>query len=58
MHGDIEYCGDCVVCDDPVDLSDMGACKSCGGAFHWGQCGEWHGNEHTCSNCMPDDEEE
>ncbi len=33
MYGEIEYCGDCVVCDEPVDSSEMGACKSCGSAF-------------------------
>ncbi|EHK2883961.1 hypothetical protein J7H88_003583 [Vibrio parahaemolyticus] len=54
----LEYCGDCCVCDEPVDLSEMGACKSCNNTFHWGDCGEWHNGQHTCHNCMPDDEEE
>ncbi len=54
----LEYCGDCCVCDEPVGLSEMGACKSCNNTFHWGDCGEWHNGQHTCHNCMPDDEEE
>lgn len=42
----------------PGDFIEMGVCKSCNNAFHWGDCGGWHNGQHTCHNCMPDDEEE
>jgi len=48
--------GDCCVCDEALDLSEAGICKSCGHGFHWNECGRWHGNEHCCDNCLPDDE--
>lgn len=48
--------GLCCVCDDPLDLSDAGICKTCGNGFCWNDCGEWHRGEHTCSTCMDADE--
>lgn len=48
---DFEYCGDCPVCDEAVDHSDAGFCKTCGQPFHWARCGTWHNGEHTCDNC-------
>ena len=51
-------CGDCCVCDDPLDHSEAGFCKSCGGGFHWNLCGRWSRSEHTCDNCMPADDED
>ena len=51
MDEDFEYCGECCVCTEPVDLQDMGNCKTCGGVFHWGKCGEWNGSEHQCNSC-------
>jgi hypothetical protein len=49
----MEYCGQCPVCDDAVELSDMGSCQLCGQAFHWSDCGDWSevGNYHVCNNC-------
>ena len=49
----MEYCGECVVCDEPVEHSDMGNCGTCGGVFHWGDCGSWHDDksEHACKTC-------
>lgn len=47
----MEYCGECRVCDEPVDLKDMGACATCGNVFHWGQCGEWGPDGHECEEC-------
>ena len=49
-------CGNCPVCDDVVDFSDAGVCKTCGLAFHWNECGGWHAGEHTCFECVPEDE--
>jgi hypothetical protein len=48
---DFEYCGDCPVCNKPVDHSDAGFCGKCGSAFHWGDCGTWGGSEHICNKC-------
>lgn len=49
--------GLCGVCDDPLDLSDAGVCKTCGNGFCWNECGSWHHGQHTCSTCMAEDEE-
>lgn len=46
-----EYCGDCCVCGEPVDHSEMGNCGECNSVFHWGECGEWGNREHECNNC-------
>lgn len=54
----MDYVGECSVCEDIVEESEAGYCKSCGCAFHWGCCGSWYGGEHTCENCMNDIEEE
>lgn len=48
---DFEYCGDCPVCGEPVDLEDMGVCHICKQAFHWGDCGDWGVSEHVCNEC-------
>lgn len=50
--------GLCCVCDDPLDLSDAGICKTCGNGFCWNECGQWHRGQHTCSNCGEVDEGE
>jgi hypothetical protein len=55
----MEYCGQCSVCDEPVDHKDAGFCEICGSAFHWGDCGEWgidyygdsYDDIHMCHNC-------
>jgi len=45
-------CGECVVCEEQLDHADAGFCGTCGGAFHWGTCGEWGpGTQHECENC-------
>jgi len=51
------YCGECIVCDESVELDDMGNCGECGGVFHWGSCGSWHPDkfEHCCNDCMPEE---
>lgn len=43
--------GDCVVCGETVDHSEMGNCGTCGNVFHWRRCGEWGDNEHICNLC-------
>lgn len=48
----------CAVCDDPLDLSDAGVCKTCGKGICWNECGNWHRGQHTCSNCGKVDEVE
>lgn len=56
MSEDFEYCGECCVCGEPVDHSDMGNCGDCGQVFHWGGCGEWgNGSQHECNECKSDD---
>jgi|AZII01.1.fsa_nt_gi hypothetical protein len=54
MDEDFEYCGECTVCNEPVDLSDMGNCSECGSVFHWGDCGTWNNGQHMCQNCIQD----
>jgi len=49
---DFCYVGHCPVCDESVDESDAGYCHECGGSFHWGDCGTWFANNHTCNNCI------
>lgn len=49
--------GDCVVCNAPLDHSDAGFCKRCGGAFCWSRCGGWYGDEHECDNCNESDDD-
>jgi hypothetical protein len=49
---DFEYCGDCPVCGEMVDFSEAGFCKTCGQSFHWGRCGTWFHNDHTCNYCI------
>lgn len=51
-------CGSCIVCDEPVDHSEAGFCKSCQQPFHWANCGNWHGSDHCCDNCKPQDTED
>ena len=53
----MDYVGECPVCEEPVDESDAGYCAMCGCAFHWGSCGEWHGNEHYCNNCNDENDQ-
>jgi len=50
---DFEYCGDCCVCGEPVDLSKMGNCEHCYSVFHWGDCGGHSENVtgHACESC-------
>lgn len=43
--------GKCVVCDEYLDHSDAGFCKTCGQGFHWGNCGGWVDGNHECNNC-------
>lgn len=58
-HGeDFEYCGDCCVCGEPVELSDMGVCGKCDSVFHWGSCGEWGVSEHVCNSCKDEKEDD
>lgn len=57
MSEDDMPCGDCCVCDEPVDHSDAGFCATCKGAFHWHRCGGWHGSEHACENCHSTEDE-
>ncbi len=57
FHEDFEYCGDCPVCDEPVDHTDAGFCGDCGKAFHWGDCGTWEERQHKCNNCMKEGNE-
>jgi len=47
--------GPCCVCDDLLDLSDAGVCKTCGNGFCWIECGTWHHGKHACSTCMEAD---
>jgi hypothetical protein len=47
----MEYCGDCCVCEEPVDHHDMGNCGDCGQVFHWGNCGSWGVHAHQCDTC-------
>lgn len=54
---DFEYCGDCSVCNKPVDHSDAGFCDDCGGVFHWTRCGGWGPSKHRCNNCGGDTDE-
>lgn len=58
MDEDFEYCGECPVCDSPVDHSDAGFCDSCGRAFHWGKCGTWINGKHCCFECGSEDDED
>ena len=54
MDGEIfEYVGECCICNEPVDIDDMGNCDFCGGVFHWGNCGSWHEwkSKHQCESC-------
>ena len=53
----MNYCGDCPVCEEPVDFDDAGFCSECGMAFHWAECGSWYGSKHCCNNCAPQEEE-
>lgn len=55
---DFEYCGDCPVCNNPVDHSGAGFCVSCGLPFHWGSCGGWGGQKHACNGCEEQQEQE
>ncbi len=48
--------GLCAVCDNNLDLSDAGICKTCGQGFCWNSCGTWHGGQHACHNCVPVDD--
>ncbi len=50
--------GLCSVCDEPLDLSDAGICKTCGNGFCWGDCGGWAGGEHACTNCAPEGDDD
>ncbi|WP_313171401.1 hypothetical protein [Stenotrophomonas sp.] len=47
--------GLCAVCDNDLDLSDAGICKTCGQGFCWSRCGTWHAGQHACHNCVPED---
>ena len=49
---EFEYVGDCSVCDEPVDLDDMGNCEMCKRVFHWGLCGTWNNGQHMCNECI------
>lgn len=51
IDDEFEYCGECSVCDEPVDHGDMGNCESCHQIFHWGECGGWEGDKHMCNTC-------
>ena len=46
--------GLCAVCDDNLDLSDAGICKTCSHGFCWSSCGTWHDGHHACHNCVPE----
>lgn len=46
--------GLCTVCNDNLDLSDAGICKTCRQGFCWSSCGTWHGGQHACHNCVPE----
>lgn len=43
--------GDCIVCGEIVDHSEMGVCGTCGNVFHWSRCGVWGDDEHICDIC-------
>lgn len=51
-------CGLCCVCDEPVDHSEAGFCRVCGGAFHWRGCGGWSGMQHVCDECETEDKDD
>lgn len=53
---EFEYCGNCVICSDPVQIDDAGHCGACGQPFHWGTCGDW-GIGQKCNECLDDEEE-
>lgn len=52
---DFEYAGECVCCDELLDMSEAGFCKECGYSFCWADCGTWHKGEHHCNNCIEAD---
>lgn len=49
--------GSCCVCDEDLDLSDAGICKTCGQGFCWKGCGGWHRGEHACFFCSEADDD-
>lgn len=49
---DFEYAGECVICEEILDMSEAGFCKGCGNSFCWERCGTWHDSEHRCQNCI------
>lgn len=51
-------CGECHVCEEELDFSDAGVCKTCGLGFHWNACGRWLRGEHCCDECANGEEEE
>ena len=57
---DLMPVGECCVCGEYLDFTDMGNCGTCDQPFHWGRCGGWEGAGHMCNNCKeeePDNEE-
>lgn len=50
-------CGDCCVCGEYLDHQGAGFCESCGGGFHWSQCGGWSLGEKRCDGCSEEDDE-
>jgi len=58
VNEDFEYCGDCCVCDEPVDETGSGVCGECGSVFHWTACGGWAGAKHRCDNCGGDEDDD
>lgn len=51
-----EYCGQCAVCDDPLEIDEAGFCSRCGQPFCWPYCGGWIDGEHVCNNCIDEHE--
>lgn len=52
---DFDYCGDCRVCNEPVDIDDSGFCVICKSVFHWGRCGDWGASGHICNDCKEEE---